>query len=107
MQFNTIDSSTDAQQRVDEAMRENIKVVEENGVLRTHLATAQAEVGRLSQAIEKFLNDTNAIPPWESAGSIWVARIKELHAVWLDVQEAQSRIKELEEYEFMYKGLNK
>ena len=48
----------------------------------------------LQHAVEKFLNDTNAIPPWESAGELWALRIKELHGAWLDSnEELESHIK--------------
>jgi len=58
---------------------------------RTHTVLADGEIERLQQritalsnAVVKFLNDVESIPPWQSAGMIWAQRIKELHAIWLD-----------------------
>ena len=42
------------------------------------------KVKELQDAIEKFLLDIQHVPPWESAGSIWGAKIKELHGKWLE-----------------------
>lgn len=41
------------------------------------------ELSKLQNAVEKFINDISALPPWESAGEIWGMRVKELHNAWL------------------------
>lgn len=48
------------------------------------------EYSKLSKAVEKFLNDINALPPWESAADMWAMRVKELHTAWLDDREGKA-----------------
>lgn len=80
--------------RKDEALGINRQA---HGIVRDQLTQAEQQMARLEQlpkAVEKFLNDISAVPPWESAGEIWAQRIMELHASYLATKEPATILRE-------------
>lgn len=62
--------------------------------LKASIARMERALKFLDKAVEKFLLDTSIVPPWESAGTIWAMRIKELQMSWLDSREIKHALRE-------------
>lgn len=72
--------------RIDALFQERINAYNTIDRYEGQLDQDKARLTRLQQKIAKFLTDTNAIPPWESAGALWAQRLIELQRAWLDSQ---------------------